>query len=380
MVFNSSVGSNSSRSIILFLAILLLGTAIPTHARDGSDGSSRFQFFGSVNLGYGTTDGPKYRGTGDSGSADLRNAVVQLRYAASPSNELVVQLAHERVGTSPTNQFRDDVEVDWAFWGHTFADGTRLRLGRVPLPIGFYNETKDIGTSLPFYRPSGNFYGEGTWTSDSVDGLVLSRSLGELGGWSVSGDLYAGQWERIETSGDGPTFGLADIHDAAGFYVWFEAPSGRARIGVGANRFEAEGGVYLAPGVTDDETTRYLSVEVGGDQWATRFEISRREFTGGYWQPFYLETVIRPNDRWQFAALYDVGHLRFEIPFFATFDDAIEEAIGVAVGYHVSPDLVLKLEHHRIDGYGQIEDRSINIFFDEPLSFDLTIASLALTF
>ncbi|MEM8932685.1 MAG: hypothetical protein AAGE94_15990 [Acidobacteriota bacterium] len=383
MILHPKVDTNGSHawsSAAMILAGLLLGSATIDAADDKPEPSSRYQLFGSLNLGYGETDGPKYRGVRQDGTADLRNAAIQLRYSASPSDELVVQLAHERVGTSPTNAFRDDIEVDWAFWGHTFDDGTSLRIGRVPLPIGFYNEIKDIGTSLPFYRASGNFYGEGTWTSDSVDGIVVSRELGDLRGWAVSGDLYAGRWERIETDGGTLSFGEADIRDALGFFVWFDAPSGRFRVGVGANRFEAEGGVFLAPGATDDETTRYLAIEGGGDRWTTRFEISRREFTGGYWQPFYLETVIRPNDRWQLAALYDVGHLRFEVPSFATFDDRIEETFGLAIGYRWTPDLVLKLEHHWVDSYGQIEDRAINIFFDSPASLELTIASLALTF
>ena len=347
---------------------------------EDDDSWEKLKIFGSISWAYGETDGIKYRGVPEDGTGDLRNAALQLRYTASERNEFVLQLAHERVGTSPTNDFRDDVEVDWLFWNHTFSDGTRLRLGRVPLPIGFYNEIKDIGTALPFYRPSGNFYGEGTWTSDSVDGLVLSRQLFQVGDWSVSGDLYYGEWERIENDGSTLTVGEADITEAIGFYSWLESPSGNFRLGVGANQFQAEGGVFLPPGVTDDEETRYLSLQAGSERVTFRFEISRRDFTGGYWQPYYAELVVRATDKLQFAGIYDVGHLKFVIPFFATFDDDIEEDFGLAASYELRPNLVLKAEHHWVEGWGQIEDRQLSFFFDPPEEIQLFLIGAAFTF
>ena len=338
-----------------------------------------FEFFGFVNIGWGKTDGAKYRGLTEDGNGDLRNAALQLRYKPWTSTELVVQASHESVGTSPTNQFRDSVELDWLFLSHEFSTGTRVRLGRVPLPIGFYNEIKDVGTALPFYRPSGNFYGEGTWTSDSADGVAVSHPF-QIGDWLASVDAYYGEWERIETDGGSLSFGVADINDALGFYAWLESPSGAFRIGVGANRFEAEGGVFLPPGVTDDEETRYLSLQVGDWPWRLRFEISRREFTGGYWQPYYAELVYHAGEKWRFAALYDVGHLYFEIPFFATFDDSVEELFALSASYAWTENLTLKLEHHWTETYGQIEDRAINLFFGEPEDVNLLIASVAWTF
>ena len=378
------------RGTKFFLAsilLLLISTATPAFSDGGTSaedpnkkGPSKLKIFGSVNWAYGQTDGVKYRGVTEDGTADLHNAVLQLRYAVSERNEFVLQVANERVGTSPTNEFRDDIEIDWLFWNHTFQDGTRLRLGRVPLPIGFYNEIKDIGTALPFYRPSGSFYGEGSWTSDSVDGLVLSRELFDVGDWSVSGDLYYGEWERIETDGSTLSVGEADITEALGFYTWLESPSGLFRLGIGANRFQAEGGVFLAPGVTDDEETRYLSVQGGGERWTTRFEISRRTFTGGYWQPYYLELTLKATEKLQVSGIYDVGYLDFTVPFFASFADKIEEDRGVGLSYELRPGLVVKAEHHWVEGYGQIEDPPLSFFFDPPVKLKLFIVGAALTF
>ena len=375
---------------VILAVILVLAQAAPVMAETGdeteditanpSKGWSKFSLHGYLNMAYGETDGHKYRGVGEGGTTDLRNAALQLRYEATTKDELVVQVAHERVGTSPTNEFRDDLELDWAFWSHQFSNGTRLRIGRVPLPIGIYNEIKDVGIALPFYRPSGNYYGEGTWTSDSVDGVVLTHRFALGAGWELSADAYYGSWKRIETDGGTLSFGEADIDDALGVFVWFEAPFAGLRIGLGINEFESSNGLFLAPGVTDDEETRYFSLEVGGDTLKARFEISRRDFTGGYWQPYYAELIYKPTDRWQIAGLYDVGHLLFEIPFFATFDDEIEELYGLGVSYGVRNDLVLKLEHQWVEGYGQLEDVPLNIFFDQPVKVNLLLFSVAFGF
>ena len=382
----------SRNGTAMVLCVLGLGTPLAADEvapRPGDDGgavgvveeeASRWTLHGFLNLAWGQTDGAKYRGVDEDGTGDLRNAALQLRYQVSKSDEIVVQLAHENVGTSPTNQFREEVEFDWFFWSHEFEQGTRLRVGRVPLPIGIYNEIKDVGTALPFYRPSGNFYGEGTWTSDSVDGLVLSHTFRESKPWSVVVDGYYGSWERIETDGSTLRFGEAQIDEALGIHAWLESPSGAFRVGVGVNEFEASEGLFLAPGVTDEEQTRYFSLQAGGEKVRFNFELSRREFTGGYWQPYYAELLIRPVPRFQIGLLYDVGHLLFEIPFFATFDDQIEELFGIGLAWEARHNLVLKLEHQWVEGFGQIEDRPLNIFFDQPLDVNLLLASASYSF
>jgi len=346
---------------------------------DGEHGS-RFSIHGYLNLAYGDTDNHQYRGVSPEGTADLRNVALQMRYQATVRDEVVLQLAHENVGASPTNQFRDTVEIDWLFWSHEFGNGTRLRAGRVPLPIGIYNEIKDIGVLLPFYRPSANFYGEGTWTSDSVDGIVVTHGFTLGAGWGLTLDGYYGSWQRIETDGGTLTFGEADIDKAVGLSAWFDTPVPGLRFGFGINEFESSGGLFLPPGVTDDEETRYFSIEAETSKVEARFEISRRDFTGGYWQPYYLELVYNPHERWKIAGIYDVGELYFEIPFFATFDDQIEEIVGLGVSCEVLNNLVVKLEHQWVEGYGQIEDEPLNIFFDEPVKNNLVLFSIAYAF
>lgn len=337
------------------------------------------QWFGYLNVGYGVADDHKHRGVPVGGTLDLHTVALQLRASLSSNNQFVVQLANERVGTSPSNQFREDLEVDWLYFQHSFGnDNTSLRIGRIPLPVGIYNEIKDVGILLPFYRPSGVFYGDGTWTSDSVDGIMLSHSFA-LGSWTVDSDLYYGEWDRIESDGAGG-FEVAAIDDAVGFWTWLETPVHGLRIGLGANRFEASGGVFLAPGVTDEEETLFFSLDADFDRVRVRAEIAERRFTGGNWNPAYLEVDVGVTDRLRIAALYDQAQLLFEIPFFATFDGKIEEIFALGARFYLRSDMVVKLEHQWFEGYGQVEDTPLNIFFDDPVRTNIWIASVSMSF
>lgn len=341
---------------------------------------SKFKLFGYINVAYGKTDGHRYRGATEDGTFDFRTAAIQARYEANSRSEFVIQLANENVGKSPTNALRDDLELDWLFFKYRFKTGTQLRLGRVPLPIGIYNEIKDVGVALPFYRPSDNFYGEGTWTSDTVDGAVLSHNFDTQSGWAFNFDLYYGSWDRIETDGGSLRFAKAQIDDAVGVFTWITTPWNGVRFGLGYNRFDTTGGVFLAPGVTDHESTKYFSIDASFDPVTFRFEASRRNFTGGYWQPYYAELTLHLGDRWHLNALYDVGELYYEIPFFATFDDKVEELWGIGLNFQIRPGWVAKVEHRWTKTYGQIEDAPLSLFFDQPVDVKLLIVSMAVSF
>lgn len=342
--------------------------------------ADKFKFFGYINVAYGETDRHQYRGATPGGSFDFRSAALQARFEATPNTELVLQLANESVGDSPSNELRDDLELDWLFVKHRFRNGTSIRLGRVPLPIGIYNEIKDVGTALPFFRPSDNFYGEGTWTSDSVDGVVVSHNFAVDSGWDINLDFYYGEWERIESDGVDRRYAQAEISDAIGIFTWVTTPWNGVRVGFGYNEFEAKGGAFLDPGVTDQENTRYFSFDGTWDPVTFRFETSRRNFTGGYWNPYYAELSVQVASKVRLNAVYDVGKLYYAIPFFATFDDKIEELWGLSVNYEFRPGIVAKLEQRWTSTLGQVEDVSINMFFDEPLDIELTLASVAFSF
>ncbi len=95
----------------------------------------------------------------------------------TPDTEVVIQLANESVGDSPSNALRDDLEVDWLFSATASRTALRCASAGCRCRSAFTTKSRTSVPALPFFRPSDNFYGEGTWTSDSVDGVVITHNF-----------------------------------------------------------------------------------------------------------------------------------------------------------------------------------------------------------
>ena len=377
--------STASYALLFFSLCLLVSTPSMLLSqelfREKDEGLlSKTNFHGYANQGFGFTDGRKYRGVTESGTLDLRTAALQVRFAATSKDEVVLQLSHEKVGTSPSNELRDEAQFEWLFYRRSFNNGLELKVGRVPLPIGIYSEVKDAGVVIPFFRRSSNYYGEGTWASDTVDGAVLSYTFAKNSPWSVDAEIFGGSWERIESDSTTLSFDVADVDDSYGGFLWLNTPVSGLRFGFGYNRYDVSGGLFLPPGVVDTETTRYFSIDADFDRFTARFETYDNEFTGGYWRPYYLEFIYRLNERWQLMAVRDVGILKIEIPGFATFEDELDELWGAGVAFRFKPNVIFKAEHQWARGFGQIEDRPINYFFEDPARLNLVILSASVAF
>ena len=368
----------------LISVLMLSGTVLfapPLIAEDAAEeGSSKLQVHGFLTQAFGISDGLQILGIPDDGTTEMRSGALQLRYALTENDEFVVQASHELVGESGSNVFREDIELDWLFYRREVGASSEIKIGRVPLPIGIYNEIKDVGTLLPFYRPSTNYYGESTWTSDTIDGVVLSHGFAQGSPWSLNLAVYYGQWERIESDPGTGSFGVADIDNAVGFWLWLNTPVSGLRFGVGANRFDACCGLFLPPGVEDEEETLFFSVDGQFDPIVVRAEASERTFSSGHWRVFYAEIAARVAERLKIVARFDHAELKFTVPFFAVFDDDYSENIALGMNYIVRNNLVLKLEHHWFEGYGEVEEHPLNFFADAPVKIRYAILSLSLHF
>src|SRR5260370_14664662 len=131
------------------------------------------------------------------GTADYRRAAIVARYSPTPQNAFVVQLGHRRLGDSPTMKFEDNLKVDMAFYEHRFGSGTSLRVGKSALPSGIFNEIRYVGTLLPFYRAPYSVYGEGTNTSETLNGVFVSHRLRAREPSELVTDLYPGGFDIL---------------------------------------------------------------------------------------------------------------------------------------------------------------------------------------
>ncbi|MCB1036393.1 MAG: hypothetical protein KDD47_21385, partial [Acidobacteria bacterium] len=171
--------------------------------------ADHFQFHGFVTTAYQEEDPDPTApfqssdaivlGLDENGTWDYRIAALQLRYDPNPKNTFVVQASHRRLGDSPLKDVENDVELDWLFYQFHFTDNTSIKIGRVPVPLGIFNEYRDVGTLLPFFRPSFNFYREGSFVSETVDGAVFHHRFAAASDWSLDLDGYFGEWDLLES-------------------------------------------------------------------------------------------------------------------------------------------------------------------------------------
>ena len=339
---------------------------------------SRLTLNGYLNQGYAETDGNQLFGIPEEGTTDYRVVALQFRYDLSSRSSIIAQLASEKVGKSPGEALRNDVEVDRVYFQHWFSNRTRLRVGRVAIPIGIFNEYRDVGTLFPFYRPAASIYGEAgsvTISAESLDGLTISRVFGDRESWHLESTLYTGEWESGQPQGDFIVVTRAE--DAIGLSTWLGTPLPGLRIGFGLNRFELVGSGGRAGAATEIETT-HVSLEALFERFLVRGEYFSYDFDGGFYDAYYGQAGIKVTHHLGIYLQIESADLRFTIPFVggATLD--INDDVGLAVDYTFSSGLVVKLEHHWNEGF--LSEDPLPSFLRDPFETTYSIVSMAVAF
>jgi hypothetical protein len=341
----------------------------------------KLSFHAYLNQAYAISQYHQIFGVPTSGTADYRTIGLQSRYAVTPNDSIVIQLLNFRFGQSPINKLYSDVELELGFYQHLFADGTAVKVGKMQLPLGIYNEIRDIGTLLPFYAPPSGMYLE-TYASRALEGAMVSRSFGRTSPWSVDVDLYGGGWNRPEETQATGVVTNARIENAAGTEVWLNTPLPGVRLGGGYAHLDGEGSINQVHRL-DPQWIFHLSFDGTFDRFYVRSEIiesglpdtvapgvttPRLTYRAYYAQAGCdLTAKLSLNLQADFSA-YNIG--LFDAGYTTLSDDD-----AVSLVYRFRPDLVAKIEGHR--------NRGSLVEYEPATSKTRTnygIASLAVTF
>jgi hypothetical protein len=298
---------------------------------------------------------------------------------------MVIQFANERKGSSPIQELNEDVQLDWAFYERRLTDSASVRVGRVPLPAGIYNEIRDVGTILPFFAPPFSIYQDVSFTSETVDGIVLSNRFALGSRWSLDADLYYGGWTTIE-SFSGLGIAPAEAEQAIGLQLWLGTPITGLRFGLGFNRYDLTGGVTR---LDDEDTWRglYLSLDGDFDRLIVRAELYRRYVEAQAFgipipdataDAYYFQLGVRLSDRWTLWGQADFQELDPGLPGAEATD--LWEDYALSLSHSFSANLLLRAEYHWNESYW-VEDRPANFFLgNPPTETDYGIVSLAISF
>ncbi|MEM1201907.1 MAG: hypothetical protein AAGN66_01610 [Acidobacteriota bacterium] len=365
------------------LAVLtVLAFSSPSEADDSvaqGSRSDRFRIHGFISQAWAdaSIEGPKPSllftnqpdlvfGIPEDGTFKYHTLALQLRYAFQEQTTFVLQVDYENAGDDLIASDKG-VELDWAFLAHRFKNGLDVKLGRIPTPIGLFNEIRDVGVLLPFYRPAGAFYGEGNLHSATIDGLLISQSFFRDKAWILACDAYFGTWDIPEVFSE-PTGGLqvreARARDVVGAQLWLENRQGDIRLGLGGNLHDGTGGVLReALGETDHESW-HASVEATVGSFTGRAEYRYRSFGpltspraafDSEFENYYFQVGYRFDEHLSVWLQWDSAVLEtFVLPPQQLDQPSVQdpyEAAGpaIAVNYAFTPKLVLKAEYHHAE-------------------------------
>ena len=324
----------------------------------------------------GCTWRPVY-GIRDRRSAAFRYTTLQGRYTLTSADNPTVQLSHRQLGDSPISDLDPAVKLNWAFYEHRFTDGTSIQAGRIPIPRGIYNALRSVGVALPMFRPPVVFYDEGAYYSETIDGVVASRTFFADAPWSLETHAYAGQWKSLLYDTWDSVYAVQRIHarHAVGGQLWLNTPLEGVRFGAAAQRYRYDDNALLGAmrmkeyHVSFDATREsgFLRAETELQDYGTD------KFYSGYAQlgarlVGQLHGVIELQRSYDTDVKYGDGKLPSSY--------AWHRSNGAGLSYAFAPTLVAKLEQHWDRGI-QLEQPGDPL---NPPRFRYTIASLSVSF
>ena len=324
------------RRLVFAWAVLFSGGALA--AEELPDWLSKFSVHGYLAQAYAVSDSQEILGISPEGTTEYRDVALQLRYDANRKNSVVAQLRHQRYGE--TERAEKAVELDWAFYQRNFSDRVAVKAGRIPLPLGIFNEAGGAVATSPFFRPPAEFY-ERQFTSKTLEGVLTSVSLGDPAGWSFDVDAYGGRWALDQWSGE-----RADARDAYGAQVWANTPLPGVRAGGGAYRCTVD----PATGAAADYLMVHASVEADFDRWTVASEYLTGDLDAyGRYDAWYAQIGVQASRR---LGIHLRGaRARMDIPINGHSVNArISDDLGLAINYALRPAVVLKLEGHTNTG------------------------------
>ncbi len=346
---------------------------------------------GFLTQGFFYTDKNNIYGNSTDGSLDFREIAVNARYRVHPQLHVAGQFMSRRAGAVDDGS----PQVDYALMDYRIADTAiaqyGIRVGRLKIPFGFYNETRDVAFTRPsIVLPQSLYFDHARDLELSVDGVGLYAGT-SLGSGRLDLDLVYGMPRKdknveysyltFDASGrfsDSEGMMFRSIYSSEGnrfrtgltlaqFKLGYEPQSG--------NSFPADLREFKAGDLKVD--VMVLSGQFNTEQWTFTSEymlqkIDWREL-GGVFSPrpqtesesYYLQAQYRFATNWDLIARYDVLYMdksdRNGVENSAVFPRAAHnffaKDLTLGVGWRPDPAWLIRAEYHYVDGTGWLPEQ-----------------------
>jgi len=334
---------------------------------------------GYFSQAYAKSEDHQLIGIPNSGTFDYRRVALLIRGNISTKDTLVLQLAQRRLGDSPVMTLEPDVKVDWAFYEHRFDSSSSVRIGRIPNPLGLYSEIRYVGTVLPFYRAPYNFYQEGSFTSENVNGARVAHTFAADKPWNLEAQVFGGGFSMIE-SYDG-NVNQSHTNNALGSQLWLNTPVEGLRFGVGGDLFDVKKTILSGSG-SDSWKTWIASAELSRSRFRLRSEYSEIHLKQAQFvdKAYYVYGGYNLTEKLMANAQFDTSTATLGTGAASASLPKFYRDTTVGLSFAFRPEVVAKAEYHFATGR-LIEDE--NVPLDPsigPFKGNYSILSLSASF
>nr|WP_158651704.1 hypothetical protein [Marinobacterium profundum] len=374
---------SNSLACLMGIAVLFAALVAPAGA---AELPANLRMNGFVTQGYFLSDHNNIYGNSESGSFDFRELAINASWR--PRSDLLVagQLMSRRAG----NVNDGSPQVDYLLLDWRAQDGLEtqsgLRLGRLKVPYGFYNDTRDVAFTRPSILLAQEIYYDMLRDLTlSVDGAGFYRQ-GTAAGLNLDLDLVLGAPKRnvaVEYTylgGDMP--GKFDSGMAVVGRLMLSDPQARWRAAISLSSFDLDYDAFddpvpeLLPGDGQLHVDiAVLSAQAGYRSWVFTAEYILQHIDwselGGVvalkpevdLEAFYLQAQYRFSSQWDLVLRYGEAYLDRDDRGGLDYQARLAE-LGIAsqpaaryardltlgVGWQPSPDWLLRAEWHRVRG------------------------------
>ncbi|PLX81940.1 MAG: hypothetical protein C0617_15590 [Desulfuromonas sp.] len=346
---------------------------------------------GFLSQGYMYSYGNNFLAQTTDGTFEINEMGVTLHSRLGGKLRLGLQLLSRDLGEEGNN----DVRLDWAVADYRHRDWLGLRIGKIKLPIGLYNQGRDSD----FLRPMA-WLPQSVYDENKRNLLVAAAGIGLYGNifFSDMGDVdyqvYAGEADFPDDSGQARRvqnlaqrtakqkgLGLVTDMDADNKYVYgasliYNTSLDGLRIGAsyfnGSTDFDIQLTEFGTGKVTQEEATArnkdfvVFSLEYTTGLFTLASEYTEftadREVLGSRVpsqrsQGWYGQASVRPLEKLTLSVLYDhfyankadhggKGFEEMGLPSFVGW----RKDFGVALRYDINYNWLVKAEWHHVDG------------------------------
>lgn len=364
-------GPSASTRVRLLSLLVVLGVPSTVVWSQDADGGAKLAIHGYLSQAYAFSDPYQVLGIPKDGTADYRTAALQFRATMSDKDAFVIQFSQERLGQSPVMKTKSEVDLDWIFYERRITDSLSVRAGKVKIPFGIYNEVRFVGPALPLFRAADVFYGEGSFTFETVNGAVLSSKLFAGHRFSLDVDLYGGEWSFLQE--DNATRARAQ---GVGGQIWLKTPLQGLRVGFAGHRSTASNVLGAPEGAKQNRNKWAASLDGNFARFRVNVEFEEDSFGSGDFEAGYALASFRLSDKLSLTAQFSRSHLELGPPVGLATELGRDYAVGLS--YACQRHLLLKAEHHWASGHTfETPDAGL---FKPSLATQYTILSLATHF